>query len=414
MSANASVYITGSISLATIDFSENLLTFLDPRIFQTFNAVVDLILSQNSLGDAFAEEGNVRSIITNLKNLKKLIVSGNGLYTLPYDSFENAHLLQILDLSNNNLEAVTFSTEGLTALEHLDLRNNKIIVVDPSSLQRINSLIIQKVHITSNCTVSTSIGLQGNPISCSCENRHYFNWTIAYNMTATCLMDGDIRVIGQRILGLSYYLCKENIVIVTYSLLATLEVVAVVVLVFTVLRIIKDAQVEAKIKRGIQQYKENNENRQNIPVFLSFCCEDDDIVMNDIAPKLDEGLKNLLKTDSRCVATGYNDFRPGKSLANEIIRCVEESSVVVFFVTKAFCKKMWCRNEALIAYYEQKPTVLMIWEEVNLKLMPKYLYHQYQHNTRVHWVRENGERVMKPGWDKFCESIVGLFAETME
>ena len=123
------------------------------------------------------------------------------------------------------------------------------------------------------------------------------------------------------------------------------------------------------------------------------------------------GLQKLLNTDSRCVATGYNDFRPGMSLANEIIRCVEESSVVIFFVTNAFCMKMWCRNETLIAYYENKPTILMIWEELDLRLMPKYLYHHYLHNARVHWVTENGHRVMKPDWDNLCESVVSLFVD---
>ena len=70
-----------------------------------------------------------------------------------------------------------------------------------------------------------------------------------------------------------------------------------------------------------------------------------------------------------------------------------------------------CRNESLIAYYENKPKILMIWEEFNLKLMPKYLYHQYQHNFRVDWAQENGHRAMKPGWDKLCELVVSLFVE---
>ena len=66
--------------------------------------------------------------------------------------------------------------------------------------------------------------------------------------------------------------------------------------------------------------------------FSSFCNEDGNIVMEDIVPKLEEGLEKLLNTDSRCVTTGYTDFRPGMSLANEIIRCIEESSVVIFFL----------------------------------------------------------------------------------
>ena len=224
-------------------------------------------------------------------------------------------------------------------------------------------------------------------------------------------MDGVGKNIDIYILGHSFDLCKEKTVIAVYSLLTISELLVIATLVCFVLRERKAAKLRRHIKQGIEQYKENRENEQKIPVFLSFCSEDDEIVMREIVPKLEDGLKRLLKTDSKCVATGYTDFRPGMSLANEIIRCVEESSVVIFFVTKAFCRKMWCRNEALIAYYENKPTILMIWEELNLKLMPKYLYHQYQHNSRVHWVQENGHRVMKPGWDKLCESVVSLFVE---
>ena len=408
---NSSYCILGNLDLDKIVFSENNISFVDPNIFKRWNKVKYFDLSKNILGDAFAAEEYVRSIIANLKRLEVLIVSGNGIYTIPDDAFENADMLQVLDLSNNELESVTFGTEKLTALQHLDLRQNKITVVDESSLQRLNVLKIQVVYITPVVYGSTNIELEGNPITCSCENRHYFNWTITYSENSTCLLGGVEKNIDRYILGHSYYLCKEKTVIVVYSLLAMIEFVVVVALVYFVLREIKATQLRRKIKRGIQRYRENRENRRNKPVFLSFCCEDDATVMKEIAPKLEEGLKKLLKTDSRCVATGYSDFRPGLSLADEIIRCVEESSVVIFFVTKAFCRKMWCRNEALIAYYENKPTILMIWEELNLNLMPKYLYHQYQHHTRIHWVQENGQRVMKPSWDKVCESVVSLFVE---
>ena len=72
---------------------------------------------------------------------------------------------------------------------------------------------------------------------------------------------------------------------------------------------------------------------------------------------------------------------------------------------------MWCRNEALVAHYENKPMILMIWEELDLKQMPKYMLLHYQEHTRVHWIQEDGQRVMKPDMEKLCEAIVSLFKD---
>ena len=409
--SNSIYCVLGEINLEKFILAENSISLIDPDIFKRVISIKYLDLSKNILGDAFALENYVNSIVANLQSLEVFIVSGNGIYTIPDNAFENAAILQVLDLSNNKLESVTFSTDKLTALQHLDLRLNRITVVDESSLQKLNTLKIQIVIITASENGSTDINLHENPIICSCENRYYFNWSITHSETNMCLLDGVETVTGRYILGHSYYVCKKDTVIAVYSLLTIIEFVAIVSFVFIVFRERTVAKLRRNIKRDIQQYRVNRENKQKRPVFLSFCSEDDEIVMREIVPELEDGQKKLLKTDSRCVAIDYDDFRPGMSLANEIIRCVEESSVVVFFVTKAFCTKMWCRNEALIAYYENKPTILMIWEELNFNDMPKYLYHQYKHHTRVHWVHENGQRVMKPGWDELCESVVSLFLE---
>ena len=52
--------------------------------------------------------------------------------------------------------------------------------------------------------------------------------------------------------------------------------------------------------------------------------------MGQIYPNLEKGLQEILNKYSKCVTTGYSAFRPGYSLANEIIRCIEASSAVVF------------------------------------------------------------------------------------
>ena len=407
---SSSVYcIVGNINLEKLVVSENLFSYFDPDIFKHMSSVKHLDLSKNILGDAFSEENYVNSIVAHLEQLEVFIVSDNGIHTLPAGAFENAKTLKVLDLSHNRIKSVTFRTDGLTALQYLDLRHNKIVIVDELSLQRLDKLKTQIAISIVNESAPTGIYLQENSITCSCENRKYINWSINYNESNKCLLDGVETEIDNYILGQSHFLCKKDIVIVVYSLLAVVELVVFASFLYIMLRERSAAKLRRKIMRGIQQYREKREKNRKTPVFLSFCSNDDELVMGDIAPPLENGLQKLLKTDSRCVATGYNDFRPGMPLANEIIRCVEESSVIIFFVTNAFCAKMWCRNEALIAFYENKPTILMVWEDLNLKAMPKYLYHQYKHHARVHWVQENGQRVMKPGWDELCQSVVSLF-----
>ena len=398
--------VLGQLNFEKLVLSENTLRAIDPNSFHHVTKLKHLDLSKNRLGDDFAQEGYLKTVFENLKNLEVLDISGNDIRSIPHTAFTYAEKLQVLDLSHNELTSVTFSTNQLKSLQHLDLRHNKIIFLDELSLQRLNDLKLQAVNIT-----PTKIDFDGNPIACSCDNRHYFNWTLFYNEKSSCLIDGTRKDIDYHILNHSYYLCNESIVITVFTLLAIIEVAVIAVIARFILLHMKYTVVKNRIRHAIERYKENRETNQKIPVFISFCSEDDEIVMEEIVPKLEDGLRKLLDTDARCVATGYNDFCPGMSLANEIIRCVEKSSVVIFFVTNAFCRKLWCRNETLIAYYENKPTILMIWEELDLKLMPKYLYHHYQHHTRVHWVTENGQRVMKPDWDKLCESVVSLFTD---
>ena len=403
--------INGGFRLEKVDLAENSFLFFDPKILKHMASLKYLDISKNMFGDAFSKEGYVKSTVANLYRLEVLIVSYNGIFSIPDDAFANGYKLRILDLSNNKLETISFKTENLVSLRRLDLNNNKISVLDGISLGRLNHLKLQTVNDTFGEQVKLKIDLSGNPKICLCKNRQYVIWVLSNNETGSCFLDGNERQIDEHVLSHVDFLCKRTVFIVIYTGLALIVAIITSLL---ACRIIKERRAVIRkkgVRLGIKEYKENRNDKRNPPVFLSFCCEDDEIVMTEIAPKLDEGLKKLLQTDLKCVATGYNDFRPGFSLANEIIRCIEEACVVIFFVTNTFCKKMWCRNEALVAHYENKPIILMIWEDINLKQMPKYMYYHYQEHTRVHWVQENGVLVMKPDMDKLCEAIVSLFTE---
>ena len=407
--------IIGGFRLEKVDLADNSFLFFDYKIIQHMASLKYLDISKNMFGDAFSKEGYVKSMVANLYRLEVLIVSYNGIFSIPDDAFENGYNLRILDLSNNKLETIAFKPDNLVSLRRLDLNNNKISVLDGLNFGRLNHLKLQTVNDTFGEQVKFKLDLSGNPISCICKNRQYVTWVLSNNETGSCFLDGNERQIDENVLSHIDFLCKRTVFIVIYSGIGLIVAIITSLLACRIIKVrrtvIRKKGVQKDVQLGMKEYKENRNDKRNPPVFLSFSCEDDEIVMTEIAPKLDEGLKKLLQTDHKCVATGYSDFRPGLSLANEIIRCIEEAFVVVFFVTNTFCKKKWCRNEALTAHYENKPIILMIWEDIDLKQMPKYMYHHYQEHTRVHWVQENGVRVMKPDMDKLCEAIVCLFKE---
>ena len=394
-------------NLEKVDLAENSILYFDPKILAYMTPLMFLDFSSNLLGDAFASDGYVKQTVANLYKLEVFIVHSNGIYSIPEDAFESGEILKVLDLSNNKLETIMFKTDNLVSLQRLDLSNNKISILDGISLDRLKHLkLIRENNTFVDEHLKIEIGMNGNPVKCEkCENWHYFAWVLALNETANCIKNENETFIDEYVLRDVEFDCKKSIMIGAYVALVLVEVIITSLFVY---RIVKERRLKA-IQDGIKGY--SRQNKSTPPVFLSFCCEDDEVVMTDIAPKLEDGLQKLLQTDNKCVATGYNDFRPGLPLANEIIRCVENAKVVIFFVTNTFCKKQWCKNEAQVAHNGNKHIILMIWEELDLKQMPKYLYYHYRKHARVHWVLENGERVMKPDMDKLCEAIVTLFKD---
>ena len=406
-------YIRGeSDNIKKLNLAENMLECIEASVWKNFPALRYLDISTNKLGKTFVD-GRAKAITDILTKLEVLIVADNGITMIREDTFEEAENLEILDLSMNNLDKITFSTHGLISLKKLDLSDNKLIVLDELSLQRLMNLFENVFSMTTTKVTENGknmkLILKGNPLLCSCENLDLLQWLLSLNRTYTCMMDGGEYLVDDGIILTVMYLCKEMVVVVVFVTMFGFMAIATGIMVYTCKREMNSYKLSKKTREGVMIY--STSDTPIPPVFLSFCSEDDQTVVSEILPNLEHGLQKILKTNDQCVATGYSEFRPGFCLANEIIRCIELSSVVVLFVTNEFCKKMWCRSEALTAYYESKPIVLLLWENIDLTLMPKHLYVYYTEYVSVHWIEENGERVMKPGWDDLCQAIVRLFTQ---
>ena len=393
--------------------SENSVTYFEPRFWDYFHALRHLDIARNNIGYAFTKEGYAKSILGKLESLEVFIASENNITYLPAETFQNNKYLKVLDLAMNKLKSITFKTDYLLSLVKLDLSHNNIMTLDRTHIERLRCLqMTSNQSNRSNWTLrntSLQITLKGNPFICTCTTTHFLYWLAALNESNTCVFNSEQKTIDMYLLRQIEYHCKETVVITVFSIFGFVTSLLLSVMIYLTIREVQKLQRRKGIYMGIELYRINRDERQTPPVFLSFCTEDDEIAMDAIYPHLDTNLKNILNTDARCVATGGTDFRPGYSLTDEIIRCVEASSVVIFFVTNAFCETLWCKNETLVAHYDKKPIILMLWEKVDPRLMPHQLYKHYKEYVRVHWIYENGERVMKPGWQELCESIVMLF-----
>ena len=406
------VCLTGRFnSLKKLVLSENLLTYINPDLAQAGKALQHIDLSKNILGKSVAQENYLKSVLEHLNYLEEFLLSENQISTLPEDSFESSKLLKYLDLSRNKIETISFKTQYFLSLQKLDLSYNRIIFLDSSNFRRLTSLLDNSNRSTNNNM--THLSLDGNPFKCSCESTPFLKWLAALNETHKCVFNSEIFSIDEYSIKRVEYTCKENTVIIIYAILGVSELIAVIVFTYYLIHEIKRTQKCKKVNKGISVFaKTGNDNIS--PVFLSFSGEDEDLVMNYVYPHLNEGLKKILGTESRCVSTGEMDFHPGFSLANEIIRCIDASAVVVLALTNTFCKKNWCKNEALVAYSDNKPTVIILLEKVDVNIMPKHIYKHYQQYTRAHLVLEGGQRIMKPDWNELCASIVRLMGENLE
>ena len=399
-----------TVTLKKLDFSENEIVYIEQNLLHGFKHLSYLDISKNLFGQSFSNDSYALSFFNVFNNLETLFLSQNNITVLPYDIFNSSTFLRRLDLSKNKLETITFNTNPLVSLEYLDLRYNNFASLDAASIQRLNMLLTYESRNISP-TKQVDIKIKFNPFYCSCETVNFLKWLITLNETYTCTLNSERKQIDKLSIQRAEYLCIKNIVITSSSVLSLILLVLIIIAIYVIIRRRRLLHMRREIEIAKQLYAHYESNRGNPPVFLSFCSADEEIVLNEIFPNLNAGLKKILNTEVRCVATGGHDFRPGFSVGNEIIRCVEASSVVVYFVTNNFCRKMWCRSEALVAHCDNKPIILMLWEKVNIKLMPKHMSKFYQEYVRVHWVKENGQRVMQPGWDELCQAIVRLFGE---
>lgn len=116
------------------------------------------------------------SLFSGLQGLKCVGLSRNELSILPSELFEYAKSFEIIDLSNNKLQQVTFTLNYLDNLQVLNLQGNDIHILVSTSIAHLNSIS----QVNDNQRPKSTVILEDNPISCSgCKATHFLQFLLS-------------------------------------------------------------------------------------------------------------------------------------------------------------------------------------------------------------------------------------------
>lgn len=400
-------------NLEYVDLSDNNIGILSMNLSRQSNLKL-INISHNNL---YKTDPAVLERSVSFPNLEELYASHNSIETVAFDIFSGAPKLRHIDVSYNYLNDFRVNISHLHNLLFLNLSHNKIRYLSSSSMTMLTDFAQQR-HLQKNSSVSDlssnqsfKIDFEGNPFECSCASTEFLKWLLLNFTTSftdsASLCDNDRSVITIDSINALAESCKVKVGMIVGLTIGGIILLILLILLLVAMKYLKRFKRTFEMKRRIQRYKYQHTKKPQ--VFLSYSSKNEDFVQRYIYSELNTRLQRTLNISENCVSIGDNSFSPGKPLIEELIRCIEESTIVLFCVSKEFCESKWCRDEVFVAHYEKKPIVLMFLENVQPQTMPKVLQKVYLSHTRSKWTRnESGEYELKPSWDDFCTSLSEL------
>jgi len=97
-------------------------------------------------------------------------------------------------------------------------------------------------------------------------------------------------------------------------------------------------------------------------VFLAYCSNDSEFVLQSLYPKLEEKLRALLKEHDANKLVIINDkhFLPGMPISDIICKAIEQSFVTVAVISNQFVNSVWCDFEVKTAYTSKVPITVVL------------------------------------------------------
>ncbi|KAM4703073.1 uncharacterized protein WCC33_011652 [Rhinophrynus dorsalis] len=320
-----------------------------------------------------------KDLFSSLSKLRHLVLDKNGIQDLPEDMFENVPFLESLSLRYNRLKNITRT-------------------------------------ILQNLTHLTYIDLYMNPLSCSCENYWFQNWSEFNTMVQIPLVQSyncfghvasDLNFINQ-----DFSFCGTDIAVYFFvgsfvtTLLLLLVNLFMVKLKWTIHYgfYLLQAWFLWKIKKEQKVYMYD--------AYISYCSDDELWVMEKLLFKLEIESHHKYK-----LCFKPRDFIPGACYIDNIQDAIKSSRKTLCVVSRKYMESDWCRMEMQLAcsrvFYQKEDVLLM----VLLEEIPDYrlsAYHKLRklikQNTYISWPEDpQGEDLF---WFKLRKALdVGVNEE---
>ena len=426
LSHNYAKFLSGTyishaeIGIEEVNISFNILEYVSPRLFNHANFLRKLDLQSNRLYKMQTDfpvdfvDGFQR-----LSNLRYLDLSNNQLTEIPQGTFLKNRELRHLDLGHNELTGISFSLSTCAYLEYLNLAGNKIYVRDIKSLEPLNEVVFtRRRNIDNNDKIKTpeavlKIDLSGNSFSCLCENSDLQTWMVDYSdMLVSNVSDGymcfyngkEYNIMLEEVKEISNICYRQHMLRMLLPSLGLIILISMVIIFFIRRRMVRDQGVRQLLQRLHQ-----DEFPIQFLTFMSHCSADDELVIDYILPKLSQSLKEVTKTDRDYICLGDKHFRPCHVIVEEVMRCIEQSAVVVLVISNKYIQSPWCDMEAKEAETQRKPIVLILTENIDEQEMSFVLKEIFNRYTRFKcFTKEEGQHEVSATWKTLSESIVEL------
>ncbi|CAG5132609.1 unnamed protein product [Candidula unifasciata] len=334
-------------------------------------------LALKLVGNLYLNHSQIQAIENNtfrgLKSVKRLFLNDNHLTVIYSVTFQGLESLEEVYLNNNDIH--TFDVQALFApatLNLINLQNNALLTISLTDLFNFTNRSLDN-------SAKTKLYLSGNHWSCDLDFACRFLSFVQKNSEfigdvsfIECIppVDSEQSFYTHRqslmLTDLQPELCIHNQTIYenitrhsTEAPAAASEIYALIaaciIIVFALALLIVAytnrhfLQVVCFTRFGLRVFKmakASDDNERPYDAFISYSNKDEDFVIRQLAPRLENGDKKF----KLCVH--YRDFPVGACIAETIVRSVEASKRTILVVSDNFLDSEWCRFEFQTAHQQ--------------------------------------------------------------
>ncbi|KAH3690906.1 hypothetical protein DPMN_191203 [Dreissena polymorpha] len=298
------------------------------------------------------------------------------------------------------ITVLTCFLEEVPNIRHLNLRNNRIKIIQSSTIDCLTKIPLVEVTIGGNeltckkCSDYSSVQslLKGYKLisdfdELHCETQTHVQVKVTTDLLTSLKFDCDrTAIIGATVA----------------STVAVISAVCVGISVFLYKR--KLQRKEDRMFRCV----ENLYRGEGFAVYMIYSSVDEVFVRSAVFLPLNEKLKQTVGVERDLVCIGDEQFRDGWNIYREIYRCMERSNVAVVVVSEGFANSVFCDQELDIAMQLKKPVILLLKGDVDINQHAELIQLLYRTNVRILFGYEGNELVLKTTWDKVCESFLQM------